>query len=243
MKKSALFTLSILLSTAFSGYAQQPTLAPMESTTTPSKTMEGTKTLQNVQPIDKSKSGSAINTSKFYGPPPTIKVSTPVPRKADYFHPGIIVDRDGVWEGSDQLLNLTNNIGVYVSILKPEEATLAISEAQIQKHIEAIFQQAKIKSVTMAPLENPPLPFFELEILLYPVDRGYVACLGGRLFESVTLSRFKLDPEMAFQAVTWEKQTLIVGPKTKFLDQLTAAITEISGAFAERFETFEKLKK
>lgn len=173
---------------------------------------------------------------------PTIKPPTPIVQKATYLHPGILVSRNGTWEGSDHLLNVSNNIGVYVTLLKPEKETLEFTEDHIKKEIEAIFEKANIKPITLAPADQPALPAFEMEFLIYPVEKGYVACCSGRLFESVTLSRFILEPGMAFQAITWEKQSLVVSPKAQFQEQLIKNVQEIAQTFADRFQVYEKLK-
>lgn len=198
-----------------------------------------TRTKSNIE--SKNKTEKKSRTSLVT--PGPVRMPQLVPQTLTYFHPGILVYQDEEWQGSDHLLNLTNNIGVYVTILKPEGETLDISEAQVKKMVEEIFVGAKINPKTLNYKDQPPLPAFEVEILIYPVEKGYVACCDGRLFESVTLSRFVLDEGMAFQAITWEKRTLIVGPKNKFLEQLTTNIHEIVGAFADRYKAYVKLKR
>ena len=162
---------------------------------------------------------------------------------AEYLHPGILVYIGGKWEGSDHLLNLPDHVGVYVSMLKPEEAILNISREQLQKEVEEIFKMGNLTPLLTSAVGNPPLPAFEIEIFVYPIDKGYAAFCDGRLFESVTLERFKMDPNMAFQAITWEKQALIVGPKTTFPDQLSKTVQGIAAAFIERFQAYEKIKR
>ncbi|MDP1880728.1 MAG: hypothetical protein Q8K60_07295 [Parachlamydiaceae bacterium] len=185
---------------------------------------------------------SVIKAEKMNIPPP-IQIPQPSATTLEYFHPGILVFQDDKWVGSDHLLNLTENIGVYVTILKPDNDTLNISDANIKKDVEKIFSGAGIIPQTKSYKNQPPLPAFEIEILIYPVEKGYVCCCDGRLFESVTLSRFILDEGMAFEAITWEKRTLIVGPTNKFIDQLNANIKEIAEAFTERYIAYKKLSK
>jgi len=175
--------------------------------------------------------------------PEPVKPPTEIVQQAAYLHPGILVNVRGRWEGSDHLLNLSNNIGVYVALIKPEEETLSVTPSILQKEVETIFGRANIKPQTLAPAGSPPLPAFEIEIFVYPIDKGYAAFLEGRLFESVVLDRFKMDTNMAFQAITWEKQALIVSPKDKFEEQLIKNVQEIADAFAIRFQAYEALKK
>ena len=214
----------------------QVTTSKMTTTTHPSSTIESMKPLH--KPPTKTVQPTAPLTL-----PPMIKPPPLVPQRLTYLHPGILVYRNGIWEGSDHLLNLSHQIGVYVSLLKPENEALAISEAEIKKLVEAIFSRVGIQPLTLAPQGSPPLPAFEIEILMYPISRGYVAYCGGRLFESVTLERFVLDHDMAFQAITWDKETLIVGPKAKFIDQLKSTVQEIAEVFADHFQTYERIKR
>jgi hypothetical protein len=212
--------------------AQAPPSSKMHSTTTPSSQIEGIKPYekQNVKPQPQ-----AVL-------PPPVKPAPAVPQHAEYLHPGILVFINGAWQGSDHLLNLPKNIGVYVKIIKPEEESLNTSDKDLQKQVERAFAEANIKPLTMAVAGKPPLPAFEIEIFVYPIERGYAAFLDGRLFESVILDRFKMDPNMAFQAITWEKQTLIVSPKEQFAEHIVKAVEEITGAFITRYQAYEHLK-
>lgn len=175
--------------------------------------------------------------------PPPVKLPPLTPQQAEYLHPGILVFFNGKWEGSDHLLNLTNNIGVNITIFKPEAESIDISDIQIKKEVEEIFKEANIKPQTLAAAGSPPLPTFEIEIFIYPIERGYAAYCEGRLFESVKLDRFKMDSNMAFQAITWENQHLIVSPKNQFSEQLTKTIQDIATSFTERFLDYERLKR
>lgn len=212
----------------------QMSSAEMSSTTKSSSKIEGFK------PYVKPPSAGAPPKAEL---PPPVKRAPEVPQHAEYLHPGILVNLNGIWEGSDHLLNLSSNIGVYVKLIKPEEESLDIGEKDLQKQVESIFGDANIKPLTMAAVGKPPLPAFEIEIFVYPIERGYSAFLDGRLFESVVLERFKMDPNMAFQAITWEKQSLIVSPKDKFPEVLTKAVQEIAEAFVTRYQAFEQLKR
>lgn len=203
----------------------------------------GSSQIEKLKPLEPLKQGGAATTPKESPPQPVRPRPTPIAQQADYLHPGILVFLNGKWEGSDHLYNLTNNIGVSVSIVKPEDEVVDITEAQIQKEVENIFIQANIRPQTLVPPGKPPLPTFEIEIFVYPIEKGYVASCNGRLFEAVTLERFKMDPNMAFQAITWEKQNLLVSPKSQLSEQLTKTVQGIASAFAERFQAYEKLKR
>lgn len=216
--------------------AQSMPNAKMSSTTSPSSTMEGSSKLEPLQTKPHS-------TTRKEEMPSIVKRPSLVHQKAQYLHPGILVFFNGKWEGSDHLLNVSNNIGVNVTIIKPESEILEITEGQIQKTVEDIFSLAGISPQTLVQAGKPPLPTFQIEIFVYPVEKGYVAAAQGRLFESVILERFKMDPSMSFQAITWEKQHLIVGPKAQFPDQLTKIVEDLATTFTDRFQIYEKLKK
>lgn len=234
MRRLYLTTLAALLFLLTGGELRgQLTPSKMSSTTQPSSTIQGPQHLEKPQ---------SKPTPPTYTPPPVIKAAPQIPQQAEYLHPGILVFLNGKWEGSDHLLNISQNIGVYVTIVKPEAETLGITQEQLQKKVEGLFTQGGIKPVILTAQGQPPLPAFEIEIFIYPVEQGYAACCSGRLFESVTLNRFKMDPGMAFQAITWEKQTLIVGPKSTFADQLSQIVESIASSFIERYQAYEKLK-
>lgn len=205
----------------------------MSSTTQPSSRIEGFKYLE--KPIQKTPSAAPKQ------PLITVQPLPSIPQYANYLHPGILVHLNKKWEGGDHLLNLATNIGVYIAFIKPKDIVLDITEAELQKEVETIFNKASIKPVTLAPIDRPPLPAFQIEIFIYPIEKGYAAFCDGRLFESVIIDRFQLDPNMAFQAITWEKQTLMVSPKGQFAQQLKSTIQEIAATFVERFQDYARV--
>jgi hypothetical protein len=160
-----------------------------------------------------------------------------------YFHPGALIFRDGRWDGGDHLFNLPINIGVFVEIIRPQEDNLTLTEGQIQRIVETIFSSGGIVTQTLITPQQPPLPFFQIQILLYPINKGYVTCCDGRLFESVALKRIIFDPAMAFQAITWEKQTLLVAPTEAIIPQIEKSVAEIAQAFLERFQSYEQRRR
>jgi len=174
----------------------------------------------------------------------TLPVNIPAPRvtaNAFYFYPGLIVNRQGSWRGGDNLLNLSSNIGIYFTISKPESTLLEIDQQQLKAACESIFQQAGINPKILVAPDQPPLPFFEFQILIYPIKEGYVASCEGRLFESVGLKRIELDStNMAFQAVTWQKSTLIVSPTDKIHAQIKLNVENIAQTFAGVYQAFER---
>lgn len=232
MKKSLCLSVFLLLNLSIHAWSQT------EQNTTSRGLSDDPSMIQSLPPLEYPRVQPKQQTL-----PPPIQLPSLIPQEAEYLHPGILVYLNGKWEGSDHLLNLTNNIGINISIIKPEGEILEISKDQIRKEIEEIFTRSNIRPQTLAPEGRPPLPTFEMEIFVYPIERGYVAFCEGRLFESVILDRFKMDSNMAFQAITWEKQHLIVAPKNQFVEKLRKTIQDIASSFVERFQVYEKLKR
>jgi hypothetical protein len=213
----------------------------------PAKMSSSTQTSSSIQSIQQSPFKSEpLQGAKPSAPQPLPEPVAPpalIPEQAEYLHPGILVNMGGRWEGSDHLLNVSSNIGVYVSLVKPESEVLNVTEIQLRKEVENIFTLSNIKPQILVTAGKPPLPAFEIEIFVYPIEKGYAAYCSGRLFESVVLERFKMDSNMAFQAITWEKQNLIVSPKEQFATELTKTVQDIAKTFGERFQAYERIKR
>ncbi|MFI5343601.1 MAG: hypothetical protein ACHQUC_05200 [Chlamydiales bacterium] len=177
--------------------------------------------------------------------PPPIELPKPVRVQANYFYPGIVVNRNGKWDGGDDLLNLTNNIGFYLSVIKPDNDPLVMNEEKLKSIGENLFKKVNISPLIMATSGQAPLPFFQVQILIYPIGReGYVASCEGRLFESVNMQRIVLDSTgMAYQAVTWQKSNLLISPTNKIQEQIQQSVEDIVQAFTERYQAFENIKK
>lgn len=176
------------------------------------------------------------------GPSP-LPVPQQVSTQAAYFYPGVIAYRNGTWIGGDNLLNLSRNIGLYISIIKSPTDPLEIDEEQLLRDAKKIFAQADIDPIILQAPGQAPLPFFQVQVLLYPVERGYAASCEGRLFESVNMHRMMLDETgVVYQAITWQKSSLIVSPKEKIVERLKVDIEDIVQSFADRYVTFEKIK-
>lgn len=202
----------------------------------------GTPTIEKMEPLEKA---TPRVLPKATPPPPVYVPPAQSVQEAVYFYPGTIVNRSGVWEGGDNLLNLPKNIGLYVNIVKPGKDPLVIDEAKLKYEATKLFTKFNINPQVLVQPGQPPLPFLQILILLYPIsDRGYAASCEGRLFESVNLQRFILEPTgMAFQAITWQKSSLIITPRENLYDQLQNNIEDIIQAFGERYQAFQNIKK
>jgi hypothetical protein len=209
--------------------------AKMDSSLQSSKTIESPMRLEP----DKEEKKPAAKKEAL----PVIKPVEKLEQRASYLHPGILVNLNGKWEGSDHLLNLSRQLGVYVTFIKPQNYTLDFTATELQQMVENIFKNANIEPRTLVESSKPPLPVFEIEVFVYPVEgKGFVAACQGRLFESVVLDRFQMDSNMAFQAITWEKQILLVSPKSEFKERIKKSIQEISDLFVQRYQAYERIK-
>lgn len=159
-----------------------------------------------------------------------------------YTHPGIVVSQGGKWVGSDHLLNLTKKIDVVVEILKPDSTTLPFDEGKLEKRLEEAFKKRDFETAISTTKGMPEIPFFNLLLVVYPIEKGFVALVDGRLMESIDPKRVKLERDTDFQAITWEKKTLIVAPTEEFEGIVEKTIDEIVTTFLDRFEFFEKMK-
>ena len=172
-----------------------------------------------------------------------IDEQTPPAREMNvYTHPGIVVSQGGKWIGSDHLLNLTKKIDVVVEILKPEGTRLPFSEESLEKKVEAVFKKKDFDTTASTLSAMPNIPFFNILLVVYPIEKGFVALIDGRLMESIDPKRVKLDKDTDFQAITWEKKTLIVAPTDEFEAVVEKTMEEILKTFFERYEFFEKMK-
>lgn len=167
---------------------------------------------------------------------------TEMERKDVFTEPGIIGIRDGKWVGSDHLFNLPRNLGVTVDVISPDGTPLPVDKEKAEKIVEPIFKEGGLSPSFTFAQSGSPLPFFNFLIMVYPVPNGYVAYIEGRLFEEVEVSRVQLAKEIYWQAVTWEKQTLIVSAQGQFRFQLQSAIESIARDFVKRYQHFQSLK-
>lgn len=99
----------------------------------------------------------------------------------------------------------------------------------------------------LTPRINPPpgagsLPFFYVQIMVFPTEIGNIATVAGSLFEEVTLKRIPTQTGAAIQAITWEKQTMFMSTKDDFDTNLAKTVEEIVGTFGERWRLFDQMK-
>lgn len=162
----------------------------------------------------------------------------------DYFnHPGLVGSKNGQWIGEDNFTNISHAIALQVNIVKPETLVLPFKKDDLQSKIADIFTKSGITINTAASESEPPLPFFNMMVLAYPINDGVVIAVQGRLFESVELKRVILDKNTLFQAVTWEQTNLIVAPEEDIQKLSMNAIEQIASSFSGRIASAPTVEK
>lgn len=194
------------------------------------------------------------------GPTPPIPPTPPASQKAPiapgqqaplvplnpstiYAEPGIATLQGGQWVGTEHLYNLSSSIGVLVEIIKPAGLEIpSTSDEVIKEKIAGIFKTGRITVRVPIMKERTPLPFFQMIIIIQPIEKGYVIYCVGRLFEEVPMKRVQLPLDIVWQAITWERQELRVLPADQIKQQVEEAVQVIAGAFVERFNTYPPSK-
>lgn len=159
-----------------------------------------------------------------------------------YTYPGLVAKIGSRWVGSDYLYNLNKNIGIKIEIVKQEGKEISIDEEGLSQLVAEIFQGAGIVPESLASADSPPLPFFHILIFALPADNMNIAFVSGRLFEDALLARYGLEPIGTWQAISWEKQDLVVTSPLQFEDQLRKSVAGIAATFVNRVEVYAKIK-
>lgn len=167
----------------------------------------------------------------------------PPPPSISYTLPGIVGSGGAGWVGSDHLLNLTNKLYVNVDIIKSDDVQLPFSQEEARAIILGALEKADMETSFVQDEPGPPLPYFNLLLMIQKIEGGYAVSIQGRLFEAVTIKRVILPESITFQAITWEKQNLIITPSQQFRAEVFKSIQEVAGIFVSRVEYFDKQKK
>lgn len=157
-----------------------------------------------------------------------------------YPYPGVVSLYNNKWNGLDNLLNVSKTIPIQIDFVLPKGESSGVSELNVLHAIANIFQKEGISTHTPYRGDKPPTPFFNVMILIYPLQGGYVASLQGRLFEEITVERIKLDPEETFQAITWEQNDLITASKDQFEKVVLKSVEDIATNFTKRLLVDER---
>ena len=151
--------------------------------------------------------------------------------------PGIATIKDKQWMVSDYLYNLPPNIGIKVEVIKPGGKYIPLAAERAENRIAEIFQEAQINPPLIYECQ-PPLPMFYVLVMVYPCDRRCVAFVTAQLYEIAKPARIDIDLNGVWQAVTWERQTLVASSCEDFAHEVMAAIEDIVYAFTNRFNFY-----
>lgn len=165
---------------------------------------------------------------------------TETPSGITFNLPGIIGLQEGHWKGTDHLLNLTNNIHVAVDIMVGDDVKLPFDEAAIQSQVESTLVKAGFKIDGLTRPGEPPLPYLHFLVMVQKCDQSVAAYIQARLFEKVKLDRVQLPVEVAFQAITWEDENLLIIEGSQLQKDLFDQLDEMAGYFVQRYNFFEK---
>lgn len=157
-----------------------------------------------------------------------------------YTAPGIATLQGGQWVGSENLNNLTKDIGVVAEIIAPSTLSVPLTEEALRQKVVSLLQEARLNPHPAESMtKENPLPFLHLLIMVNPIERGFAAYCAGRLFEEVQIKRVFLKPNIVWQAITWEKQELILSPADQLQDSLNRTIQYIIKDFTDRLHSHQ----
>lgn len=156
-----------------------------------------------------------------------------------YLYPGLVRQSQGQWVGSDYLFNMSTSIGVVVEIVTPTDLPYVINSDEIKNIVSEVFANGGINPYAESFLEQPPLPFFHMIILLAKLEDGYVFSISGRFFEGVKIARLNFKTPGTSQAITWEKQELITTSSNRLAEMLSSSARDIANLFIQRINYFK----
>lgn len=159
-----------------------------------------------------------------------------------YTYPGITAMKDGKWVGSDHMLNLDKSILVEVEVSKPDDLKVDLPVDKLTASVEKQFKDAGLDPAGKSESGKPPLPFFQILVIIYNIPEGYAFSVDGRLFEEVHLTRAKLSDGVFMQAITWNSDSIHVASSQKLQGELEKSVEDVTKSFIERYKFFKELK-
>jgi hypothetical protein len=162
------------------------------------------------------------------------------PESPSYTFPGLVTRFSGAWVGSDYLYNLPPDIGVAVDIIMPDNFPLRIDARRIKDAVADIFSRGNITPVSQAVGDHPPLPFLHILIFAQAAEESTVAFVEARYFEGVKLFRLDYVLPGTVQAITWEKQDLLVDAPNRIAEQIFASAEGLARDFVSRVHFFQR---
>jgi hypothetical protein len=146
------------------------------------------------------------------------------------------------WVGSDYLYQMPGHIGVVVEVVHSTEQDLPIDEAGIKQAIMNLFYDNGIVPEALATANQPPLPFLHILILTSEVEKQTVAAVAARFFEKVSIDRFEFIPPGVWQAITWERQDLVIAPRVQLAGEVQRTAMGLATNFVDQINYFLELR-
>lgn len=156
-----------------------------------------------------------------------------------FVYPGVVYNKEGRWVGGENFINLSHRIALQVNIVKPEGVTLPFNESTLTEKILSIFEPAGIIINYSGENGKPPLPLFNLVVVIYPYREGFAGACVARLFEEVKVERVNLNKGETFQGITWEQTSLAVATKNDFEMLLLNTVGGIAKNFVQRLAAYQ----
>lgn len=156
------------------------------------------------------------------------------PSGSIYTSPGIATNQGGQWVGSEHLYNLSPNIGIFPELVMQPGLPISITEISIREKLIPILRTGGVNATPLL-VGKSPLPFLHVLVMITPIDKGYVAYCAIRLFEEIQNKRVFLPAEVIWQAITWEKQELILAPTEQIQEEIEKTLVNLAQAFADRY--------
>lgn len=151
--------------------------------------------------------------------------------------PGVVGFANGKWEGNDYLGYLSSNISLSVEVVKGEQVP-AVDEGSLESLAKEIFTKENLSPQAVVE-EGPLLPFFQVLIFIFPVEKDKFAIFAaGRLFESIDVKRKHFSPAGYWQAITWENQDVVLATSQDLLQQVKTSTEKIVKGFAARYRQY-----
>lgn len=225
---------SILCSYSFSLQATLPGSPPQQTPLLKSPAPQ-TKPSQQTTPSQPQPSGKIQPAP--YRSKPLVKKELP-PMTKPFGMPGVIGLQNGRWVGTDYLGFLSNDIGISVEIIKSENIEQISSPDAIEGLLAGIFEKENINPRSDV-VEGPPLPFLQVLILVYQLDKDlYVVFGNGRLFEQIQVIRKNFIPSGFWQGITWENQDVAFSNRQQLDSQIRMVAEKIATNFATRYRQY-----
>ena len=225
------YTSSSSSSSSPSSFPSNPTTfpsSPTQSSKTPPKTSPKTNPATPTPPTEE----APINRGGPYIPPKPVVKPGPI-----FMEPGVLFIKNDQYQGSDYLGRLPTSFPIVAEIIKSEKETFNLTEGEV---INFIRKQFAGKNLVLNETRNQPeTPFLRVIVLLQSIDdRGYAAAIRLSLFETVKIERAVLQEGMTFQAITWEREGLVVTPKDAAKDSIGKGLESLATDFVARYGAF-----